>query len=141
MTYTSHGHHIPGSEKETKPFEGLWDAQCGGPEMCTDCGREAGLDDGLPIPYKPAKTVPLVIWIGEEKRIVGEATVIGNIVHGQIDEIDGAVLIQMITEGVVDELTVSFKNSEPVHPVLPFEGKIGFEEGWQDKYPYGKAPE
>ena len=75
-------------------------------------------------PAEP-KTVPLVIWVGEEKRIVGEATVIGNTVHGQVDEVDGAGLIQMITEGVVDGLAVSFKNSEP----------------WQDKFPYGKATE
>lgn len=39
MTYTKHGHHIPGSPGETqRPAEV---ARCGGPSLCSKCSKEA----------------------------------------------------------------------------------------------------
>lgn len=40
MTYTSHGHHIPGTIMAERPTSV---ARCGGPALCKQCGREAGL--------------------------------------------------------------------------------------------------
>lgn len=38
MAYTSHGHHIPGTDTENPPSNR---ARCGGPQLCSACGREA----------------------------------------------------------------------------------------------------
>lgn len=41
MTYTSHGHHIPGSPTDDE--HGSNRMRCGGPAICTVCQRDAGL--------------------------------------------------------------------------------------------------
>lgn len=40
MTYTNHGHHIPGSPEDSLPF-GMKTARCGGPGLCALCSKES----------------------------------------------------------------------------------------------------
>lgn len=39
MTYTTHGHHIPGSPKKETPAKQV--ARCGGPGVCDQCSKDA----------------------------------------------------------------------------------------------------
>jgi hypothetical protein len=108
--------------------------------------------------HAPAKshTIPLTIMIGNEKRIVGTAEVAGEEVLCRIDDDpSGQQLIRMITDGVVDHLSVSCRIAPPAQPMLPveygkpFTGKLPRIEGlspdhtlvdeepWKDKFPYG----
>lgn len=49
MTFTAHGHHIPGSPTDDENLE--WArARCGGPGVCVPCSREASLFAAQDIP-------------------------------------------------------------------------------------------
>jgi hypothetical protein len=107
------------------------------------------------IPDEP-KTVPLSVYLGDKKFIVGTATVIGRKVHAQIKPEDGRELEYLVQRGLIDGITVRFStagpavpaepelpfdqvtvgmskeikyNFEPTPPYPPFSAKIGFGEG------------
>jgi hypothetical protein len=124
MTYTSHGHHIPDSIDVESPPEKK--ARCGGPGLCSVCSFEAlqfsknhvtKVTGRIPDNNEPFKTVPLAIYVGGTRRIIGTATVIGEEVTCWIDEdSESANLSQMITAGIIDDVTLSFKIPPPVGP-------------------------
>lgn len=60
--------------------------------------------------------VPLVIYIGDERKIIGEARVIGNCVEAYIIPADGNDLARMVTNGIIQDVSVSF-NAPPAVPV------------------------
>jgi hypothetical protein len=89
-------------------------------------GEIPDLPDGFTFQALPGspQTVPLTIYIGEEKHIVGTATVIGRKVHAQITSRDGRHLEQLVQQGIIDGVSVYFSTvgpAMPAHPVLPFE--------------------
>lgn len=77
--YTSHGHHIPGTVKETPGPTHR--ARCGGTRMCRVCMSE--VDASHEIMSKAPKTetrmgnvkVPLVKYEDGERKVIGEAMV------------------------------------------------------------------
>lgn len=56
-------------------------------------------------------TVPLVVYIGGERRIVGDAEVVGNEIHAHIAE--GGHLERMISDGVISTVSVGFEIPPP----------------------------
>lgn len=65
---------------------------------------------------KAPQTVPLVVYIGTDLRIVGTATIVGNEITGQLDIKDGDVLAQLVERGVIGSITASFKPAESYAP-------------------------
>lgn len=55
MTYTKHGHHIPGTQATTRPSQV---ARCGGPGLCKDCSAEVATHT------MAFETVPKTWWNG-----------------------------------------------------------------------------
>lgn len=65
----------------------------------------------------PPVKVPLVIYIGEERRIIGEAIVVGNRVEAYITPADEPeVLCRMVENGLIQNVSVAF-NAPPAIPV------------------------
>lgn len=72
----------------------------------------------FPVP----KVVPLTIMIGGEKRIVGKAKVEADgHVQALIDMKDGVELAGMITDGVIESVSVSFHTPPPAKEYKPGE--------------------
>ena len=67
--------------------------------------------------------VPLVIYIGEERRIIGDAVVKGNEIEAFIDPPKGRTLAKAIEQGVIDNVSVTF-NPPPAVPVLNEDGHV-----------------
>lgn len=57
MTYTTHGHHIPGTDWGNAPSEESM--LCGGPKECQDCKEQVNIFVGTPEDY-PAKAKQIV---------------------------------------------------------------------------------
>lgn len=51
MTYTSHGHYIPGTQVSALPPRQV--ARCGGPGMCVVCSREAAGEKVAEVDHGP----------------------------------------------------------------------------------------
>jgi hypothetical protein len=86
-------------------------------------GEFPDLPDGFTVQVLPdePKTVPLSIYIDDEKYIVGKATVIGRKVHAQIEPKDGRNLERLVQEGIINGVSVTFTTEGPAHPELPFD--------------------
>jgi hypothetical protein len=82
--------------------------------------RLEGMLDNRPgitvLPEEPVY-VPLVIYIGEDRRIIGDARVTGNRVECYIHPDPGNDLCEMVRKGVLQTITVSF-DAPPRTPVL-----------------------
>jgi hypothetical protein len=73
--------------------------------------------------------VPLVIYIGDIRRIIGRAVVTGGEVEAYIDpELGTANLVDMITDGVIQGVSVTF-NAPPATPVYK-DGTIRWEKNY-----------
>jgi hypothetical protein len=80
------------------------------------------------VPSDPVE-VPLVIYIGDVRRIIGRAVVTGGEVSAYIDQSLGtADLVSMITDGVIQGVSVSF-NAPPATPVYR-DGTIRWEKNY-----------
>ncbi len=60
--------------------------------------------------------VPLVIYIGDERKIIGEADVVGDKVTGYIDPQLGKDLGSLVNDGTIQNVSVAF-NAPPSTPV------------------------
>lgn len=154
MTFTTHGHHIAGSVDDGVPFKGQ-KARCGGPDLCVTCSQEAAQFrkdlvasftgktpelDAVPESLKEGKTVPLVIYIGETRKIVGTATVYGDNIIGHLDEEKDEGLAKLIQEGVITSASLSFKTAGPAYPAFSLDE--GPHNRIQERYePLRKMPE
>lgn len=67
---------------------------------------------------KAPQTVPLKVYIGTDRRIVGTATIVGNEITGQLDFEEGDVLAQFVERGVIGGVTVSFNLAESYAPTF-----------------------
>lgn len=61
--------------------------------------------------------VPLVIYFGGERKIVGDAVVTGDKIEAFIDPAKGRNIADAITRGVIQTVSVQF-NAPPAIPVL-----------------------
>ncbi len=61
--------------------------------------------------------VPLVIYIGNERKIIGEADVVGEQVTGYIDPRLGKDLGSLVDDGTIQTVSVAF-NAPPSTPVF-----------------------
>jgi hypothetical protein len=85
----------------------------------------------VPGPRAPSDPVevPLVIYIGNLRRIIGRAVVTGGEVSAYIDPSLGtADLEHMITDGIIQGVSVSF-NAPPATPVYK-DGTIRWEKNY-----------
>jgi hypothetical protein len=80
------------------------------------------------LPDGPVK-VPLTIYIGEERRIIGEAVVTGNKVEAYIVPADGDVLPRLVNDGTVQNVSVSF-NEPPATPIVDDNGHIRWRKDY-----------
>ena len=64
--------------------------------------------------------VPLTVYIGDERRIIGEAVVTGNQIEAYIDQgshpESTGLLCRMIQDGIIQDVSVTF-NAPPATPV------------------------
>lgn len=72
-------------------------------------------DAPLQIPAEPKK-VPLVIYVGGERRIIGTATITDNEVASYIDRDDGQELERLIQSGIIGSVSITFKSDGPAIP-------------------------
>jgi hypothetical protein len=61
--------------------------------------------------------VPLTIYVGEERRILGHAIVTGNDVQAYYDPVADQPLLQAIQHGTIQSVSLQF-NAPPAIPVL-----------------------
>jgi hypothetical protein len=81
------------------------------------------------IPKQPTaadrRRVPLTVYIGGIKRIVGYAEVEGDQINAYIDpKADiGQILVDLVTDGVIQTVSVAF-NAPPATPVIEDGGRV-----------------
>ncbi len=74
-------------------------------------------------PEQEPVRVPLTIYIGEERHILGEAVVVGNHVTAHVLPGVGRTLGDLVQNGLIQNVSVAF-NAPPATPVLTEAGKI-----------------
>jgi hypothetical protein len=99
---------------------------------------EGELQSGLAELSEP-KTVPLTIYIDDQKHIVGKATVIGRKVHAQIDPSDGRNLETLISTGIITSVSVTFNTDGPAHPEQEFAAKEIKKYTFEPRAPFPRA--
>lgn len=62
-------------------------------------------------------TVPLVIYVGDERRVIGDAVITGGEVRCFVDKIRGGKILEEIREERLTSLSVEI-NPPPATPVL-----------------------
>jgi hypothetical protein len=83
------------------------------------------------IPRQPTagdrRRVPLTVYIGGIKRIVGYAEVEGDQINAYIDpKADiGQILVNLVTDGVIQTVSVAF-NAPPATPVVGKDGQVNW---------------
>jgi hypothetical protein len=61
--------------------------------------------------------VPLTIYVGNDRRIIGDARVVGNRVEAVIHPKPGEELFQLAREGIIQSVSVAF-NAPPATPIV-----------------------
>lgn len=79
-------------------------------------------------PDEPVR-VPLVIYIGGIKRIIGDALVRGNMVEAYIDPVKGRTLERSIIDGTLTTVSIEF-NPAPAVPVLNEDGHVTWRKDY-----------
>jgi hypothetical protein len=77
---------------------------------------------GHSLAHEPVR-VPLTVYIGEERHILGEAVVVGNHVKAYILPGVGKDLGDLVQNGLIQNVSVTF-NAPPATPVLTETGTI-----------------
>lgn len=72
--------------------------------------------------HEPVR-VPLTIYIGEERHILGEAVVVGNHVSAYVLPGIGKTLGDLVQNGLIQNVSVAF-NAPPATPVVTEAGTI-----------------
>lgn len=67
--------------------------------------------------------VPLTVYIGEERHILGEAVVVGNHVKAYVLPGIGKDLGDLVQNGLIQNISVAF-NAPPATPILTEAGRI-----------------
>jgi hypothetical protein len=80
-------------------------------------------DTGLPVdvpvtalPEEPVH-VPLVVYVGDEKKVIGDAVVKGDQISAFIEPAVGECLEKLLEHGVIQNISVTF-NAPPSVPIL-----------------------
>lgn len=74
--------------------------------------------------------VPLTVYIGDERHILGEADVVGNKVTAYILPGIGRELGDLVTNGLIQNISVAF-NAPPATPKITPEGKIKWVRNYE----------
>ena len=61
--------------------------------------------------------VPLTVYVGDNKKIVGDAVIEGNMVEAHIDNELGKELAHFVETGIIQSVSVAF-NAPPAIPLL-----------------------
>lgn len=96
--------------------------------------KVVGEDPGVPkqVRREDRLTVPLTVYIGGKRRIIGTARVEGDQIEAYINPksyLDpeasnaGQELLQLIIDGVIMDVSIAF-NAPPATPVVTKDGKI-----------------
>lgn len=87
------------------------------------------VDEELARPEHEPVRVPLTIYIGEERHILGEAVVIGNHVKAYVLPGIGRELGDLVRNGLIQNISVAF-NAPPATPKITPEGRIKWVQNY-----------
>lgn len=73
--------------------------------------------------------VPLVIYVGDDRRIVGDAIVKGNEIEAFIEPAKGRDLVRLVQDGTINSVSVTF-NAPPAIPVLGENGHVRWKKDY-----------
>lgn len=87
------------------------------------------------IPKQPTagdrRRVPLEVYIGGIRRIVGHAEIEGDRIDAYIDpKADiGQILVDLVTDGIIQTVSVAF-NAPPATPVVDKDGRVNWHKNY-----------
>lgn len=97
-----------------EPYEKNPDTE---PPTLSDCLESLDSEELALGPPDTQLRVPLVIYIGSKRRVVGDAVVRGNNIEAFIDPVKGRTLERAVIDGTLQNVSVEL-NPAPAVPVL-----------------------